>query len=224
VVWIGGGAPVVSLTVSRSADNASLEVTETIQVGPENLFTNDFWGFEGEDVATTLQTWDGDAGGPWAAGVIAAINNGYEGKAIEINYPGNTGYYGVISRDITPANASLKLGDIVLLSYYAKVSADGSAIGFSRLVNHVPSWWVDAPPPGFEGFTADQAQDYQFWNNVEPVAGIGTDWTRITTIDTLNDLSYAEGRNLFPEFGFGGAPAVFSVDKVELKLLGNINE
>ena len=224
VVWVGGGMSDVSLTITRSADNASLEVSETIQVGPENLWTDEFWGFEGEEVIATLQTWDGDAGGPWGAGVLAALNNGYEGKGIEINYPGNTGYYGVISRDITTANASLKLGDIVLFSYYAKVAADGSAIGFSRIVNHCPSWWEGNPPAGFEGFTADQAQDYQYYCNVEPVDAIGTEWTRISTIDTLESLNYADGLNVFPEFGFGGDPAVFSIDKVELKLLGNLND
>ena len=224
VVWIGGGMAEVSLTITRSADNATLEVSENVQVGPENLFTNEFWGFEGEDVTATLQTWDGDAGGPWAAGVLATLNTGYEGKGIEVNYPGNTGYYGVISRDITSANTSLKLGDIVLFSYYAKVATDGSAVGFSRIVNHVPSWWEGNPPAGFEGFTADQAQDYQFYCNVEPVAEIGTDWTRISVIDTLESLSYPEGLNVFPEFGFGGDPGVFSFDKVELKLLGNLND
>ena len=214
VVWIGGGATEVSLTISRSADGASLEVSESLTAGPENLFTNDFWGFEGENVVSMLQTWDGDASGPWAAGVIAAINNGFEGKAIEINYPGNTGYYGVISRDIWDSNAQLKLGDIVLFSYYAKASTEGAQMQFSRAVNHLPGWSIDDPA---------NEQGYQFWNNVEPVV-VGTDWTRITAIDTLDNLSYADANNVFPEIGFSGDASVFSLDKVELKLLGNIND
>ena len=224
VTWLGGGNPEVSLTITRSKDNASLEVTGSLQVGPENLFTNDFWGFEAEDVVAALQTWDGDAGGPWEPGVIAALADGYEGKAIEVNYPGDKGYYGVISRDNAAVNASLNIGDIVLFSYYVKTATDGANLQFSRIVNHAPSWWEDAPPAGFEGFTAADAQEYQFWTNIGPVTDIGSDWTRISTLDTLDNLNYAEAVNVFPEFGFGGDPAIFSIDKVELKRLGNVND
>ena len=213
VAWVGGGTPEVSLTITRSADGASLEVTESVQVGPENLFTNDYWGFEGEDIVTNLQTWNGAINEPWAAGVLAAINDGYDGKAIEINFPGNDIYYGVISRDYWDSNAQLALGDIVLLSYYAKAGTAGASMQFSRIVNHLPEWSIEDP--------AD-AQGYQFWNNIDAVE-LGADWTRITKIDTLDDLSYPNANNVFPEFGFIGEAAVFSLDKVELKLLGNIN-
>jgi hypothetical protein len=223
VVWTGGGTPAVSLKITRSKDAATLTKTATIEVGPKNLWTNSFWGFEADDVIANLQTWDGDKGAPWAGSVVTALGTGFDGKAIEINYPGNTGYYGVISRDKTPSNAKLKLGDIVLFSYYAKVAVAGSKIGFARIVNHIPSWWEGNPPTGFEGFTAAQAQDYQFWANIEPVDNIGTDWTRISKIDTLDNLNYAEGKNVFPEFGFSGNPGRFSIDKVELKRLGSIN-
>jgi PKD repeat protein len=213
VVWVGGGTPEVSLTITRSADGASLEVAESVQVGPENLFTNDYWGFEGEDVVSSLQTWNGAINEPWAPGVLAAINNGYDGKAIEINFPGNDIYYGVISRDYWDSNTQLALGDIVLLSYYAKAGTAGASMQFSRIVNHLPEWSIENP--------AD-AQNFQSWNGTEPVE-LGTDWTRITKIDTLDDLSYPNANNVFPEFGFIGEAAVFSLDKVELKLLGNIN-
>lgn len=222
VVWTGGGKPEVSLKITRSKDNASLTKTETKQVGPANLWTNDFWGFEAADVVSNLQTWDGDAAGPWAGSVLSVLANGYEGKGIEINFPGNKGYYGVISRDKTPANTSLELGDIVLFSFYAKVPVAGSKIGFARIVNHVPSWWEGNPPAGFEGFTAADGQNYQFWANIEPVDEIGTSWTRISKIDTLDNLDYAKGKNVFPEFGFGGNAALFSIDMVELKRLGKL--
>lgn len=214
VVWVGGGASDVSLTVSRSADGASLEVTGAVQAGPENLWTNDYWGFEGEDVVTSLQTWNGAINEPWAAGVLVGINDGYDGKAIEINFPGNDVYYGVISRDWWDSNAQLTSGDIVLFSYYAKAGTEGASLQFSRIVNHLPGWSIPDP--------ADE-QGFQVWNGTEPVV-LGTDWTRITKIDTLDNLNYATANNVFPEFGFIGEAAVFSLDKVELKLLGNVND
>jgi len=221
VVWMGGGTSQVSLKITRSKDAATLTKTETKQVGPLNLWTNDFWGFESETVVANLQTWDGDKGSGWAGGVLTALANSYEGKGIEINYPGNTGYYGVISRDKTASNTKLDKGDIVLFSFYAKASAADSKIGFARVVNHVPSWWEGSPPPGFEGFTAAQAQDYQFWANIEP-ATVGTAWTRVSVIDTLDNLNYAKGNNVFPEFGFSGDAKLFAIDKVEVKRVGKL--
>ena len=227
VVWLGGGMAEVTLTISRSADGASLEVTESVQVGPDNLFTADIWGFEAESVMASFQTWDGDAGSGWGAGVLVESTDAFDGlKSAEVNYPGNTGYYGLITRDTKVANATegaLVLGDIIQLSYYAKANAAESQIAFSRVVNHAPSWWEGGPPPGWEGFTAADAQDYQFWANAEPVI-LGTDWQRISVIDTLDNLISAEAINMFPEFGFGGDAAVFYLDKVELKVLGNIND
>jgi len=228
VVWLGGGMSEVSLTITRSADGASLEVSETVQVGPENLFNDDVWGFEGEDILSSFQTWDG--GGPWAAGVLTQVSTAFDGlKSAEINYDGSvTGYYGMITRDTKVANATegaLKLGDIVLYSFYAKANTAGAVFGFSRIVNHAPSWWEGGPPPGWDGFTAADAQDYQFWTNIEPVE-LGTDWQRVSVIDTLSNINYPEAINIFPEFGISteaGIPAVISLDKVELKLIGNVN-
>lgn len=228
VVWTGGGMPEVSLTVSRTADGASLEAKEMVQVGPANLLSADIWGFEAPEVTPNFQTWNGGINEPWPAGVFTQVNTAYDGNgAVEINWDGNDApYYGVISRDTKAANATegaLKLGDIVLFSYYVKASVDGAVITYGRIDNLAPSWWEGGPPAGWEGFTAADAQSFQDWCWTQPTCTM--DWQRISVIDTLDNLSYAEALNVYPEFGFEGQEAaLFSLDKVELKLLGNIND
>ena len=210
----------VTVTISRSVDGASLTLTETIELAaPANLWTADYWGFEGDGVLGWLQTWDGDAGGPWAAGVVELDENSYDGKGITIRYPGDKGYYGVISRDYWDHNAQLTKGDIVLFSFYAKV-VSGTPTGFTRIVNHLPDWSISNNPEL-------QAQNYQFYNNQDiQNSNIGSEWTRVTMIDTLADLETATAANVFPEIGFtaDGGAAVISFDKLELRLLGNTND
>lgn len=212
-----GENPSVSVTLSRSTDGATLTISSLLETsGPNNLFTEDLWGFEADEVLSLLQTWDGDAGGPWADGAISVDDDSYDGKGIRINYPGDKGYYGVISRDFKEHNAQLVIGDIVLLSYYAKV-VSGTPTGFSRIVNHVPSWSVTDPA---------ESQNYQLYNDLGlESAGIGSQWTRVAVIDTLDNLEQNVASNVFPEIGFiGGGAAVVAFDKVELRLLGNIKD
>jgi PKD repeat protein len=213
-VIFSGDNPEISLTLSRSADGASITITGTLETeGPANLWATGFWDFELEGVVGMLQTWDGDIGGLWADGVVALDEGGYEGKGITVNYPGDKGYYGVISRDLHDDNAQLTKDDIVMFSFYAK-SNSGTPEGFARIVNHLPSWSI--PDPAL-------AQNYQYFGNVG-FDGIGTEWTKVSIIDTLDYLETATADNVFPEIGFSGAAQSMSLDKVELKLLGNTND
>jgi PKD repeat protein len=214
---VGYGDVDITLNLKRDLDGAEVDVvtTVTLEASYTNLFADGLWSFDDETRAGSFQTWDGDIGGLWADGVLTPVSEGYKGSAIQVSYPGDKGYYGMISRDLWESNGTLASGDIVLFSYYLRVLTEGATVQFSRIVNHLPGWSIEDP-------TLEEG--YQFFANIGPVeGGASSECVRISKVDTLSGLNQATASNVFPEIGFGGAPASFLFDEVELIKLGSVN-
>jgi PKD repeat protein len=218
---IFGENPTVSVTLTRSADGASLTLTKTLETaGPANAWTTDLWGFERADIGGLFQTWIAPPGASWDASAWSIDDNsGYEGKGMTINYPGGDpapGYFGIISRNSISENTVLTKGDIVLLSCYAKRNS-GTLNGFVRIDNLIEGWMLTPE-------TIDQAQGFQDWAYTG-LEIVGDEWTRMSRIDTLDNAFYPTLNNVYPEVYFGGAdPQSVSFDSFKLQVLGNTND
>ncbi|MEQ8238699.1 MAG: PKD domain-containing protein [Cyclobacteriaceae bacterium] len=218
VEMVGYGDVDITLNLKRALDGAEVNITTTVtlEASYSNLFADGLWSFDDESRVGSFQTWDGDLGAPFEEGVVTSVSEGFKGSAIQVTYPGNKGYYGMISRDLWESNAQLASGDIVLFSYYLRVLTEGATVQFSRIVNHLPGWSIEDP---------SLEEGYQYFANVGPVeGGAPSEWVRISVVDTLSSLNQASASNVFPEIGFAGDAASFLIDEVELIKLGSVTE
>jgi PKD repeat protein len=211
VTWSAEQEVTVSLTVTRSSDGISTTEERTLSVGPPNLFSRDYHGFESPDAPSAWQTWDG--GGPFPPNTITRVSGGANGTAYtgRVEYNG-AGYWGMITRDSRFANTTIQQGGTYRLSFYIKAQT-ATSIPFVRFANLIPAWWSDELANG------DPAQDF-YSQGIYGIA-VTTEWQKFEAEFTINDLPYPEGLNTFPDIELQGgvSPNVFFIDEISLQKL-----